>query len=384
MRAPLLASVLLACAPARPAPVVAPTPAAVAAPKPTLHGALLVHGPFGIATCKPTCAMLEDPKLARPHHVPRRIAPGLYLFEEGTFHFEDGTLEPLPSPVEPKLLHEGAFWALDGGAFVHVEHLPTADRLRVSRGGGAFAPLQESIPPKSYDFRFLPDGRHLFKSAPLIGKQESPWFIDVIEGQSVTLSYVPSLGGEPKKLVARPQTLHADFVADGATIVYWVPGTVDEAKNTRRVLLEAVDVASGKTVGLGSVTGPAIAERFGSKVYLRDTPRTLHHVHSRFIVHEASLDASATARAVRVVDVPAARSFEVTLADDETLVSSFDDSHAYYGGSRGRRDEDVLILARPDPQGTRVRVLSLPALEVVLEVLVPGAGVQAVDFVRDR
>lgn len=384
MRRWLLPLLLAGCAPVRPATAVAPAPPITIPAKPALHGALLVHGPFGIATCKPTCTLLADPKLARPHHAPRRIAPGRYLFEEGTLHFEDGTLEPLPAAVDPKLLHEGGFFALDGGAFVHVEHLPTSDRVRVSRAGGPFSPLKESVPPKSYDYRFLPDGRHIFKSAPLIGKQESPWFIDVIEGQSVTLSYVPSLGGEPKKLVTRPQTLHPDFVGEGATIVYWVPGTVDEAKNTRRLLLEAVDVASGKTVGLGSITGPAVAERFGSKVYLRDTPRTLHHVHSRFVVHDASLDASATAHAVRVVDVPAASGFEVPLGEDETLVSPFDDAHAYYGGSHGRRDEDVLVLARPDPQGTRVRVLSLPALDVVLEVLVPAAGVQAVDFVRDR
>lgn len=272
----------------------------------------------------------------------------------------------------------GALWALADGRFVVVEHLAKEDRVRFAKGV-----FQESIPPRSYDFRFLDDGRHLFKTAPLMGKDESSFFIDVIEGQTVTLSFVAAPGAEPKKLLARSQFLHPDFVAGGASIVHWVPGHVDEKQNVRRMQLEAVDVATGKATGLGAVTSPVIAHGPFGTHYLRDTPVTHHYVRSRFVVHGSELDEAARPHAVRVVDVTTATATDVPLADGEELVGPFSASHASYGGTDGRREDDVLLLARPEGAGIQVRVLSLPALAPLFSVTVPGRGPVFADFVRD-
>lgn len=299
---------------------------------------------------------------------------GRYLFPEGLLEVAHESR----SPVDFAPPVYGGVWGLDDGRFVLVEHLPNEDKLRFAKGA-----FKESIPPKSYDFRFLPDGRHLFKTAPKMGKDESNFFIDVIEGQTVTLSYVTSPGAEPKKLAARPQFLSPDFVMDGANIVYWAPGRVDEPKNERRLQLESVDVATGKVTGLGTLVTPALVDGPSGKLYQRGTPTTHHYVHSRFVVHAAGFDAQGRSHAVRVVDVAAATSNELQLAQGEELLGCLSAAHGILGASDRRRDDDVLILSRPSDSFVQMRVLTLPDLVPLFSVTVPTMGPVVADFVRD-
>jgi len=372
---------LVGCAAPPPPAKAPPTPAVVAPAEPQLpKGSLFVYThAFGALECEQTCVSLERPGLSKAKRSPRRIAPHRYLLDEGIFDLENHALSPPPAHLDPAtMLEEGALWVLDDSV-IHIEFRSTHDVLRVSHGGGPFKPLAEPIPPKSYEFAFLRDGRHLFKTAPLMGADESKYFVDVITGQQVTLRFVKALGAAPKPLVTRPQTMHADFVLDGASVVYWVPGTVDLANNVRTLRLERVDVATGETTNLGEVTTPAVTTQGTT---WRDSPWTVHHTHSRFVVHDAGFDAAAKPHLARIVDVLSGKPLDLPLASNEVMAQPLDPSHPFVTSWSARRDDDVLVLKRPVPGGLRVRVLALPSLEPVLVTTLPFPDVAAIDFVR--
>lgn len=370
----LAAVVAVGCAGPRPvAPAPAPTPASATKPPPVLSGHLLVHsfGKDALFECKPACAPLDDPRLGKVEQSPRRVAPGRYLLQAGVFDLATRALVPLAPKLDLEQHRYGNLWVLDA-AIVSVEFKSTHDVVLVSRAGKPFVPLAEPIPPKAGDFAFLPDGRHLFKTAPLMGAAESAYFTDVIVGQKVTLHYVGALGGKPTPLVARDQTLHPDFVRDGASIVYWAPGRLDVQTAFRSLYLERVDVADGAVTRLEELVTP---------ITMRGTPETLHHGRSRFVVHTTH-GANGKESGVRVVDVEAKAVVDVPLAADESLARPFNPTHAGNWPWCERRDDDVLILRRPVDGGVHVRVLSLPGLDTVLEATVPTPHVTAIDWIR--
>ncbi|MBL8715339.1 MAG: hypothetical protein JNL79_05055 [Myxococcales bacterium] len=367
-----LAIALCACAGcASPRPSAPPPPPAPVAPAPPKahRGHLLVHAfGKGLLECKPACIAIDDH--AKQTKSPRRVGPGRYLLPQGIFDLATHRLTPLPN-LDPTKFEYGSLWLLDE-ATVAVEYTNTHDVVRVSRGGGPFVPLVEPIPPKAGDFTFLPDGRHAFKTAPLMGGPESPYFVDVIAGQKVTLHHVSALGGKPKPLVTRDQILHADFVLGGASIVYWAPGRLDVPKSLRTLLLERVDVATGTVQRLEELTTPFT---------MRGTPETEHHTPSRFVVHVA-YDAGGAER-VRVVDVGSGETRDAALGPKETLAHPFNPAHAGNWPWWERRDDDVVVLQQKSDDGVRVRVLAMPGLEPVLETTLPFPNVSAIDWVRD-
>lgn len=345
-----------------------PAPVASVAPKPR-HGHLLVHAfGKGLLECKPVCAAIDEH--AKQTQSPRRVGRGRYLLPQGIFDLATRQLTPQPN-LDLSKFEYGSLWLLDQ-ATVEVEYKSTHDVVRVSRGGGPFLPLVEPIPPKAGDFAFLPDGRHAFKTAPLMGGPESQYFVDVIAGQKVTLHYVSALGGKPKPLVTRDQILHGDFVLGGASIVYWAPGRLDVKKSLRTLLLERVDVATGAVERLEELTTPFT---------MRGTPETEHHTSSRFVVHVA-YDAEG-AESVRVVDVGSGETKSLALGPKETLARPFNPAHAGTWPWWERRDDDVLVLQQKLQDGVVVRVLALPSLDPVLETTLPFPNVSAIDWVRD-
>lgn len=369
-----LALALFACvgcaAPPSPRAPPPPKPAPVASVAPKAHrGHLLVHAfGKGLLECKPTCVPIDEH--AKQTKSPRRVGPGRYLLPQGVFDLATRQLTPQQN-LDLSKFEYGSLWLLDQ-AIVQVEYKSTHDVVRVSRGGGPFVPLVEPIPPKAGDFAFLPDGRHAFKTAPLMGGPESQYFVDVIAGQKVTLHFASALGAKPKPLVTRDQILHADFVLGGASIVYWAPGRLEVPKSLRTLLLERVDVATGTVQRLEELTTPFT---------MRGTPETEHHTPSRFVVHTA-YDAEG-AEGVRVVDVESAETKDVSLGPKETVARPFNPAHAGTWPWWERRDDDVLVLQQKGQDSVVVRVLALPSLTPLLETTLPFVNVSAIDWVRD-
>lgn len=140
------------------------------------------------------------------------------------------------------------------------------------------------VKPKTTEFQFLEDGRHLFVKQPGMGKDESLHFIDIVTRHPQMLFYSKGFRSRPREIAKMGPGkgfMNPHFINEGKQIAYWKPGEVDSDANTRKLTLEVIDVKSRKTKELFTVT---TYSKSRGGYYVRDAPITTFFGNHPFVM----------------------------------------------------------------------------------------------------
>jgi hypothetical protein len=263
-------------------------------------------------------------------------------------------------------------YRLRDGTLVHFEYRPNYTPVFTSQGG-PWTPAATHDRLRSNDARFLPDGRTLFKSSPAMGGPESSHYIDVLIGHPTYLYTSSSIGGQPHRLATGPQFMHADLVDSGRFAVYFNPGDVDKAANTRSFSVEAIDVSTSAVKRLSVVKMPVTLQRPGGTVYLRSAPESVAFPEGPWFLHGLDHDAMGRAVSHRLQDVVSGAAVDLDEVRVGSLVPSVPAGMLPIGSSR-RWSAHVVVRTAAE-----LVVLALPSLQPVLRV--PASEVRAADVI---
>jgi hypothetical protein len=217
---------------------------------------------------------------------------------------------------------------------------------------------------RALEFRFLPNGRHLFKHSPGMGGPESNYFTDLVIGHPTHLYVVDALGKKPRRVHSSSQQMDADFLDDGRRIAWWQPGDVDEANKRRVIALQVLELASNKVSTVATVdTG----------IGRRDPPDASSSLRSTWLVHAHE--------GLRADDVVSGKHFEHALASDERLCDAIPHDSTW-PRRHGRRWSEHVIVAKRLGDVTELAVLAIPSFAIVYRTRVPTAGLMGADWVE--
>jgi hypothetical protein len=273
----------------------------------------------------------------------------------------------------------GVIGRLEDGSLIRYEHLASHSRVLRRRGGDNWSVILEYDKLRAYEFRFLPDGRHLFKTSPGMGKAESPYFVDLIIGQPTHLHVVDELGKKPRHVHSSTQQMDAEFLDGGRRIAFWQPGEIDKATNRRTISLQVLDLANNAITNIDTVTTPLKNLNGGTR---RDAPEASSSIRSTWIVHAHELAADFRTTMLRADDVATRNHVELRLAADEQLFAGIpNDSH--YPHRHTRRWSDQIVIGKRLGHVTELAVIAIPSLAVVLRTRVPTQGLYGAEWVDD-
>jgi hypothetical protein len=325
-----LALLVLACAkpPVAPPPIATPPPPTVAV---THRGRLVLH-----TQQQRLIVCLEDQTCGEPSQpvavVQDQDARYLVSTKDQSFvlNVATGTTEPMAEP--------GVMVRLDDGALIKFEHLSRRSRVFHKTKTQDWTALFAYEKFQALEFRFLRDGRHLFKDSPGMGGQESPYFTDLVLGHPTHLYVVDKIGGKPLRVHTSSQQMDADFIDAGLRIVWWQPGSTDKG---RTIHLQVLD--PGKT----AKTIATVATDFTT----RSAPRTSSSLQSRWVVYAADK--------VHAIDAATGEQHDL----DATLVPGIP-HESVYNHNHTRRWSDHIVVR----EGEELRVLAIPSFEVIYRV----------------
>lgn len=265
---------------------------------------------------------------------------------------------------------------LRDGTLVSFEYRPNYTRVLTSKGG-PWTPVVTHDRLRASNARLLPDGKVLFTSSPAMGGPESPYFVDVLIGHPTFLYLTPSVGGKPHRLDTGPQFMHADLVDNGHFAVYFSPGNVDQAANTRAFAVEAIDTRSNAKKTLSEVKSPMLIQRHSGRAGLRSAPPSVAFPIGPWFLHGLDHDASGGAISYRLQNVVTGAAVDLDTATVGRLVEPVAAGLLPIGSQR--RWSDHLVVAAQGPDGPELRVIAIPSLEPLLRV--PGGDIRAADVI---
>lgn len=362
VRLALLLSFLVACAAERPPPPHA-VPTTPSPPSPVARGRLIVrHQRIGLAVCAREAECAAIPALPEKVASVTQSGPGRYIVTNATSSFEytvaTGTVDELDG-AGPEVIAR-----LEDRSLIRYEHLATHSRVLRRAPGENWAVVLAYENLRAYEFRFLPDGRHLFKSSPGMGGPESPYFTDLIVNHPTHLHIVDALGKKPRRVHSSSQQMDADFLDGGRRVAWWQPGSVDEKTNERTIALQVLELATNKVSTIDTVVTP---------IGRRDAPETSSSLRSTWIVHSDHV--------LRADDVASGNRKEYQLGPDERLFEAIPHDSTW-PHRHARRWSDHVVVATRLGDVTELAVMSVPSFAVVYRTKVPTFGLMGADWVE--